>query len=186
MKTEIHLFLSSPKHCRDFRYKHIFLYIYMHDMVLQKTGLLWLSHVKLVLIFKAIHKQSFVFLLHTTPPFLALAHLLPTLLHTFIRAHSPSRRSFSPELQDYKTYLVIYRARKRWQLPFFSSARLSLLLDHVLLIHYCPECTGSSFSRWHTTIQTHHEIHLPIHCSFSPAIRLCLSNFLGRTYFIHF
>lgn len=91
MKTEIHLFLSSEVLKRRFIYK----YVYM-PYGLKKAGLLWLSCVKRVLLFKAIHKVRFVFLLHATPPFLALAHFLLTLLHTFITAHSPFRRSLHP------------------------------------------------------------------------------------------
>lgn len=171
---------------RFYIYMRACVYIYMRHTVLQKTGLLWLSYVKLVLIFKAIHKQSFAPLLYATPPFLALADFLPPLLsaHLLGLTHLPGA-AFILELQDYKTCLIIQR-QQEVATAVFLLCPPPLLWDPMLLICYCPECTGSSFSRWHKTIQTHHQIHLATYCSFSPAIWWCLSTFLGRNYFSHF
>lgn len=146
MKTEVNLFLSSLK-CRRGDY--------VPYTVLQKPGLLRLSYVNLVLIFKAIHKQSFVFVLCATPPFLALAHFLPTLLHTLLGLTHLPGEAFIVELQDYKTCLIIQRQQEMATAVFLLCPH-TLLLDHMLLICYCPECTRSSFSWWHKTIQTHH------------------------------
>lgn len=141
MKTEIHLFSSSQKQWRDFIYIHIWFYIYVHDMVLQKTGLLWLSHIKLVLIFKAIHKQSFVFFLHATPPFLALAHFLSTLLHVFIRAHSLPGEASAWSSRITKPTWIYTEAKREGYCHFFSLPPLALVWSHApddtLLLWMC-------------------------------------------------
>lgn len=90
-------------------------------------------YVKLALIFKAIHKQSFLFLLYATPSFLALAHFLPTVLHTFIRAHSPSRRSFHPGVPGLQNLLDYTEATRD------GNCRVSTLPSHTLVRSHAPD-----------------------------------------------
>lgn len=90
-------------------------------------------YVKLALIFKAIHKQSFLFLLYATPSFLALAHFLPTVLHTFIRDHSPSRRSFHPGVPGLQNLLDYTEATRD------GNCHVSTLPSHTLVRSHAPD-----------------------------------------------
>lgn len=128
---------STEKHLLKKKKKYIHTHIYIWAI---------LSHKIFVSFGFLMNKQSLAFLLYATPPFIAVAHFLPTLLHTCIRLTHIPGADVTLELQDHKTHLIL-RRQQEMATALFLLCPYTSLLDPMLLICYCPTCTGLFFNQ---------------------------------------
>lgn len=127
------------------------------------------------------NKQSLAFLLYATPPFIAVAHFLPTLLHTCIRLTHIPGADFTLELQDHKTRLIQpIKFLQLNKLPFMS--RVSLLFKTKLRPRPFKAFNFPTGRCWHSVTQPRSnsslQVLLPSAQTCAPALSLRILHHL--------